>query len=60
MKMIKIKQKAKLVGLSPGKLKKTDLVRAIQDKEGNYSCYQTSQASCDQTECCWRTDCLSC
>ena len=59
MHMTEIKQIARDRGLKPGRLKKVDLVRAIQKAEGNASCFRTSQADgCDQVQCLWREDCL--
>ena len=61
MKMQEVREKAKKLGLKPGKIKKkVNLIRAIQSEEGNLPCYQTEVGSCDQTDCCWRDDCLTC
>ncbi len=57
MRMAEIKAKAKKLKLNPGKMKKMDLIRTIQTREGNYACFQTEKDSCDQSECCWRKDC---
>lgn len=59
MKMIEIKAKAKKMGIKVNKLKKADLIRKIQSQEGNHPCFQTSDGSCDQKDCCWRDDCLA-
>ena len=45
-------------GVDPRKLNKTELIRAIQVKEGNTPCFKTGQSSCDQPDCCWKNDCL--
>lgn len=58
MKMTDIQSKAKSLGIKPGKMKKTELVRAIQTQEGNNTCFQTGNDSCPETNCCWREDCL--
>ena len=59
MKMQEIQRIAKEQGLKPGRLKKTELVRAIQQGEGNQSCFQTGAAdSCAQDLCLWREDCF--
>ena len=59
MYMIEIKHIARDHGLNPGRLKKVDLVRAIQKAECNASCFRTDQADgCDQDQCLWREDCL--
>lgn len=59
MKMQEIREKARMLDLKSGKMRKTDLIRAIQAREGNPVCYDTGRDSCDQFECCWRDDCLS-
>ncbi|HIJ89680.1 MAG: hypothetical protein OEV89_02355 [Desulfobulbaceae bacterium] len=58
MKMLDIKTKAKDLGIKPGKLKKEDLIRAIQEKEGNFPCFGSAIENCTQEDCCWREDCL--
>ena len=59
MKMVDIQKRARLMGLKPGKSKKADLIRQIQNSEGNFSCFQSATEHCDQAECCWRADCLT-
>ena len=60
MKMQKIRDIAKSKGIKPSKLKKVDLVRAIQRTEGNFSCFATAvNGVCDQIGCIWREDCFS-
>jgi hypothetical protein len=58
MTMGEIKDKAKNLGITPGTMKKTELIRAIQGAEGNSACYGTTNGTCQWTECCWRSDCL--
>lgn len=59
MKVQEIKEIAVNLGIKPGKMKKADLVRAVQRKEGNEDCYASERAAnCDQLECLWRKDCL--
>lgn len=58
MKLEDIKTKAKSLGISPGKQKKAELIRAIQLAEGNPCCFETEQADiCGQNACLWRQDC---
>jgi hypothetical protein len=38
------------------RLAKTDLIRAIQEKEGNAPCYQNIH-DCRQYDCLWMPDC---
>jgi hypothetical protein len=58
MKMEEIKTKAKTMHIRVGRMKKAELIRAIQLQEGNTPCYQTEQPLCSQESCLWRDDCL--
>jgi len=58
VKMTEIRSIAKERNISPGRMKKQDLVRTIQLEENNVPCFQTAVESCDQGDCCWRSDCL--
>lgn len=55
-----IRKIAQGLGIKPGKLSKTELVRNIQLAEGNFTCFATAYAGdCDQTGCLWREDCFA-
>lgn len=59
MNMVNIRVLAENVGVNPGRLIKTELIRQIQIFEGNFDCYSTAhQGICDQTHCLWRIDCF--
>jgi mannitol/fructose-specific phosphotransferase system IIA component (Ntr-type) len=58
MKMLDIKAKAKDLGIRVGKMKKEDLIRAIQEREGNFPCFGSAMEHCSQEDCCWREDCM--
>lgn len=59
MNVNEIKVIAKERGIVAGKMKKGELIRAIQEKEGNPCCFATDQADrCGQTNCLWRGDCV--
>ncbi len=58
MKMTEIRGVAKKRNISPGRMKKQDLIRTIQLEENNHPCFQTAAEFCDQIDCCWRSDCL--
>jgi len=58
MTMGEIKDKAKNLGITPGSMKKTELIRSIQGAEGNNACYGTTNGTCQWTDCCFRADCL--
>ena len=58
MKLEEIKNIAKQHNIKPGKMKKAELVRAVQLAEGNDPCFETGRAAnCGQGECLWRSDC---
>lgn len=58
MKLEEIKEMAKQHNIKVGKSKKADLVRAIQDAEGNEVCFETGTSdNCRQDTCMWREDC---
>lgn len=60
MKIQEIKKMATAIGIKAGKMKKNELIWAIQSKEGNSPCFQQdSSDSCLQMDCCWRDDCMS-
>lgn len=59
MKIADVQKKAKEMGLKAGRIKKTDLIRAIQIAEGNSPCFGTAAGYCDQVNCFWAEDCLS-
>jgi hypothetical protein len=54
-----VRKKAKTLGIVGSKMKKDELIRAIQQGEGNFPCFKSGQDKCDQNECLWREDCLS-
>jgi hypothetical protein len=58
MKLPEIKEKASTMGIKVGKMKKGEIIRAIQAKEGNSPCFDTGKAAeCGQSNCLWREDC---
>jgi len=58
MTLAEIKKKARGLGITPGNMKKTELIRSIQTAEGFTACYGTSAGDCPQFDCCFRTDCF--
>jgi len=56
--MAEIKMKAQYLGIDPGKMKKPELIHAIQASEGYSPCFGTSGGHCDYTDCCFIQDCL--
>ena len=58
MNMTEIKSIAKDRGIKCGKMNKTELVRAMQQQEGNAECFNTGVANrCGQDNCLWISDC---
>ena len=58
MKVAEIKEIAKLHNIKIGKTKKSELVRAIQQVEGNLACFDSGKAAqCGQDGCLWREEC---
>ena len=58
MKIGEIKEIAKQHGIAAGKMKKAELVRAIQQVEKNNPCFETGvSVNCGQVACLWREDC---
>lgn len=59
MNLKAIKEIAQKNGVKTGKMKKDELIRAIQRAEGNSDCFGTGiSAHCSQDDCLWREDCL--
>ena len=58
MTVPEIKERAKTMGITPGKMKKAELIHAIQRAENCTPCYGRSDGQCPWLECCWRSDCF--
>lgn len=58
MGMPEIRIKAKALGLKTGKIKKADLIHAIQIAEGCTPCFGKSDGHCPYIDCCFMVDCL--
>jgi len=56
--MTEIKAKANYLGINPGKMKKPELIHAIQTAEGCTPCFGRSNGQCSNTDCCFMKDCL--
>ena len=55
--MSQIREKARLLGVKNySRLRKADLIRAIQAKEGNFPCYQAI-SGCQEQDCLWKPGC---
>ena len=59
MNLKDVKGLAQKQGVKTGKMKKEEIIRAIQRAEGNFDCFGTAVSSyCSQRDCLWREDCL--
>ncbi len=59
MNMNEVKSMAKGLGITKTVgVKKADLIREIQTREGNFPCFGTATEFCDQQDCSFREDCL--
>ena len=58
IKMTEIKEKAKALGINPGKLKKAELIHSIQIAENCTPCFGKSNGQCQYSDCCFMNDCL--
>jgi hypothetical protein len=58
MKLEEIKEIAKQHNIKVSKMKKAELVRAVQQAENNVECFETGTANnCGENDCLWREDC---
>ncbi len=61
MKFNDIRKMAKGMKINTYRMKKADIIHAIQNKENNIECYGTDRVTfCNEKSCIWRDDCLSC
>ena len=58
MKNAEIRALAQRMAIAPGRMKKGEVIRAIQRKEGNNGCFGSGRARyCGEDGCLWREDC---
>ena len=58
MGMSEIRMKAKTLGITPGKMKKVELIHAIQVAEGCTPCFGRSNGQCPYNDCCFMESCF--
>lgn len=59
VKIAEIRTIARALDIKTGKLRKNELIQAIQNHEGNFPCFGSAiDGVCDQYGCLWRLDCL--
>jgi len=61
MRITEVRERGRKMGVrGMAKLRKAELIRAIQQGEGNQECFGAPwRFDCQQTGCCWRQDCLT-
>jgi hypothetical protein len=60
MRFQEIQKMAKGMDINTYRMKKTDIIQAIQRKEENIDCYGTDRVDhCEEQACYWRSDCLT-
>ncbi|OHB31457.1 MAG: SAP domain-containing protein [Desulfuromonadaceae bacterium GWC2_58_13] len=58
MRLIEINNIAREKGLRPGRMKKDELIRAIQVREQHTPCFAAGMLGrCPHADCLWREDC---
>ena len=53
-----VKKRALEIGIDPGKMNKGDLIRTIQEAEGNPPSFGNNDGSCLYDKCRWWDDCI--
>ena len=60
MKIQKVRSIAKEMGVKSARMSKGEIIRAIQEAEGNFPCFGTAlDGHCDREDCAWKEDCLT-
>jgi len=59
MKIQKVRAIAKAKGVNSARMSKREIIRSIQEAEGNFPCFGTARDGfCDREDCAWKEDCL--
>lgn len=60
MNFNQLRKMAKARGINTYRMKKTDIIRAIQRAEQNIDCYGSERVTvCNEESCLWRGDCVA-
>ena len=60
MNISEVKKKAKEMDISTYRMKKQEMIQAIQQAEKNIPCFGTERVDyCYEEACLWRNDCVS-
>ena len=58
MKKDDIRALARKLGLQPGSETRFELIRLVQEAEGNPPCFDSGPTRCSQVDCLWMADCI--
>jgi len=59
MKIQRVRSIAKTKGVNSSRMSKGEIIRAVQEAEGNFPCFGTVRDGfSDQEDCMWKEDCL--
>ncbi len=58
MTIAEIKEKARYLMVTPRRLRKNELIHAVQIAEGYSPCFGKSGGRCPHSECCFMQDCV--
>ena len=59
MKIQKVRSIAKTKEVNSFRMSKGEIIRAVQEAEGNFPCFGTARDGfCDRKDCMWKEDCL--
>ena len=58
MTIAEIKRKARYLMVTPRRLRKTELIHAVQVAEGYAPCFGQSGGKCPHRDCCFIRDCV--
>ncbi len=59
MKIQRVRAIAKMKGVNSARKSKGEIIRAIQEAEGNFPCFGTAwDGYCDREDCAWKESCL--
>lgn len=59
MNLKELREMTKIYGIKASKMKKDELIKALQRAEGNFDCFGSAlSGDCSQEDCLWRSDCI--
>jgi hypothetical protein len=58
MHIDEVKKRAQEIGIEPGNMSQGELIRVIQEAEGNPPSFGNNDGNCPHRACCWWDDCV--